>query len=112
MTASVDEIADRIYRISTFSPSAPPGGITFNQFLIDDDEPMLVHTGHCILGQRDGVQPRRENSAGAHGTGVERSNNNELLRLHVSAVRAEEPVDQLPFHMGNRGMAMRCQGGR
>ncbi len=42
----IDEIADRIYRISTrIPPSAMPGGFTFNQFLIDDEEPLLFHTG-------------------------------------------------------------------
>jgi flavorubredoxin len=42
----IDEIADRIYRISTpVPPSDFPGGFTFNQFLIDDDEPLLFHTG-------------------------------------------------------------------
>lgn len=40
----VDEIADGIYRIST-PVDAIPGGFTFNQFLIDDDEPLLFHTG-------------------------------------------------------------------
>jgi flavorubredoxin len=40
----VDEIADRIYRIST--PTALiPGGFTFNQFLIEDESPLLFHTG-------------------------------------------------------------------
>jgi len=42
----IDEIADGIYRISTpIPPSDFPGGFTFNQFLIDDDEPLLFHTG-------------------------------------------------------------------
>ncbi len=42
----IDEIADGIYRISTpVPPSEFPGGFTFNQFLIDDDEPLLFHTG-------------------------------------------------------------------
>jgi flavorubredoxin len=42
----VDEIADGIYRISTpVPPDGFPGGFTFNQFLIDDDEPLLFHTG-------------------------------------------------------------------
>lgn len=41
---NVNEIADGIYRIST--PIETPAGIfTFNQFLIDDDEPFLFHTG-------------------------------------------------------------------
>ena len=42
----IDEIADQIYRISTpVPPSVIPGGFTFNQFLIVDDEPLLFHTG-------------------------------------------------------------------
>jgi flavorubredoxin len=42
----IDEIADGIHRISTpVPPSDFPGGFTFNQFLIDDDEPLLFHTG-------------------------------------------------------------------
>ena len=42
----IDEIADGIYRISTpLPPAAIPGGFTFNQFLVKDDEPLLFHTG-------------------------------------------------------------------
>jgi len=40
----IDEIADGIYRIST-PVTALPGGFTFNQYLIDDDEPLLFHAG-------------------------------------------------------------------
>jgi flavorubredoxin len=40
------EIADGIYRISTpVPPSLVPGGFTFNQYLVVDDEPLLFHTG-------------------------------------------------------------------
>ena len=45
MDTRVDEIADGIYRLSTFTPDVPPSGFTFNQFLIDADEPALFHTG-------------------------------------------------------------------
>jgi flavorubredoxin len=46
METKLDEIADGIYRISTFVPEvAPPAGFTFNQFLITADEPLLFHTG-------------------------------------------------------------------
>lgn len=45
----IDEIADGIYRLSTFVPDVGPTGFTFNQFLIDDDEPLLFHTGHRML---------------------------------------------------------------
>lgn len=41
---SIDEIAAGIYRIST-PVSVVPGGFTFNQYLIKDDEPLLFHTG-------------------------------------------------------------------
>ena len=47
MTTRIAEIADGIYRLSTFVPEiAPPAGFTFNQFLILADEPLLFHTGH------------------------------------------------------------------
>ena len=45
MIGRIDEIADRVFRISCYDPDGPPGGITFNQFLIDAEEPALVHTG-------------------------------------------------------------------
>jgi flavorubredoxin len=41
-----DEIADGIYRISTFIPEiAPPAGFTFNQYLVAAEEPLIFHTG-------------------------------------------------------------------
>ena len=46
MTTKVDEIAAGIYRLSTLVPEIGPTGFTFNQFLVDDDEPLLFHTGH------------------------------------------------------------------
>jgi flavorubredoxin len=46
MSTTVDEIADGIYRLSTWVPDiAPPAGFTFNQFLLDAEEPLLFHTG-------------------------------------------------------------------
>jgi flavorubredoxin len=46
MQTQIDEIAERIYRLSTFVPEiAAPMGFTFNQFLIDADEPFLFHCG-------------------------------------------------------------------
>jgi flavorubredoxin len=50
MTTRIDEIADGIFRISTFMPEvAAPAGFTFNQFLVLADEPLLFHTGHQRL---------------------------------------------------------------
>ncbi|HUC32777.1 MAG TPA: MBL fold metallo-hydrolase [Ilumatobacteraceae bacterium] len=45
METTINEIADGIYRLSTFVPDVGPTGFTFNQFVIDDDEPLLFHTG-------------------------------------------------------------------
>lgn len=46
METSTDEIADGIYRFSTFVPDA---GMVFNQFLVAADEPLLFHTGMHAL---------------------------------------------------------------
>ena len=46
METRISEIADGIYRLSTFVPDiAPPAGFTFNQFLVMGDEPLMFHTG-------------------------------------------------------------------
>ena len=45
METRVDEIATGIYRLSTFVPDIGPTGFTFNQFLVDDEQPLLFHTG-------------------------------------------------------------------
>lgn len=42
MKGNVTEIAPDVYRISTFNPDF---GIQFNQFLIRDEEPFIMHTG-------------------------------------------------------------------
>ena len=49
MQTTIDQISDRIYRISTCIPEIAPGGFTFNQFLVDADEPLLYHTGMRAL---------------------------------------------------------------
>lgn len=45
METRVAEIADGIYRLSTYVPEVGPTGLTFNQFLITGDEPLIFHTG-------------------------------------------------------------------
>lgn len=44
---NIAEIGDGIFRINTPLPPNPalPGGFTFNQYLVVDDEPLLFHTG-------------------------------------------------------------------
>ena len=46
METKISEIADGIYRLSTYVPEiAPPAGFAFNQFLVMGDEPLMFHTG-------------------------------------------------------------------
>jgi len=46
MEARIDEIAEGIYRLSSYVPAvAPPAGFTFNQFLILGEDPLIFHTG-------------------------------------------------------------------
>jgi flavorubredoxin len=42
METRIDEVADDIFRLSTFVPDP---GIMFNQFVVRDDEALLFHTG-------------------------------------------------------------------
>lgn len=50
METTIAEIADGIYRLSTYVPDiAPPVGFTFNQFFIDAEQPLLFHTGQRAL---------------------------------------------------------------
>jgi flavorubredoxin len=44
VSTTIAEIADGIYRVSTYTDEIA-GGFTFNQFLIDADEPLLFHCG-------------------------------------------------------------------
>ncbi len=46
MQTRIDEIADGIFRLSTYvAEIAPPDGFTFNQFLVRGEEPLLFHCG-------------------------------------------------------------------
>ncbi|WP_280401280.1 MBL fold metallo-hydrolase [Nocardia carnea] len=49
MQTRTDEIADGIYRFSTYVPEVGPTGFTFNQFFVDAEEPLLFHTGMRAL---------------------------------------------------------------
>lgn len=45
METKIHEIGDGVYRLSTWVPQVTPDGFTFNQFLIDAEEPMIFHCG-------------------------------------------------------------------
>src|SRR5690349_13848952 len=44
VASDVQEIVDGVYRLCTLRPGTVP--ISFNQFLIDDEKPTLIHTGY------------------------------------------------------------------
>ncbi len=50
-TQGIDEVADGIFRIHT-PVSEIPGGFSFNQYLVVDDEALLFHTGPRALAPR------------------------------------------------------------
>jgi len=43
--ATIDEIADGLFRISIFVPQVGPKGFSFSHFLWRDEEPLLYHAG-------------------------------------------------------------------
>ncbi len=45
METKINEIADGIYRLSTYIPEVTPAGFTFNQFLVKGEAPLLFHCG-------------------------------------------------------------------
>lgn len=57
MQTKTDEVADGIFRLSTYVPQVTPDGFTFNQFLVRGEEPLLFHTGmrHMFPAVRDAV---------------------------------------------------------
>jgi hypothetical protein len=62
--ASIHEIAPDTYRINVPAPDLMPGGFSFNQYLVDDDQPLLFHTGPrklfpLIRQQIETVLPQR-----------------------------------------------------
>jgi flavorubredoxin len=46
MQTNVDEVADGVYRLSTW---IEPAGLVFNQYLLDAEQPLLFHTGQRNL---------------------------------------------------------------
>jgi flavorubredoxin len=46
LETKVDEVADGVYRLSTW---IEPSGLVFNQFLLDAEQPLLFHTGQRNL---------------------------------------------------------------
>lgn len=52
----IDEVGDGLFRIHTpVPPTVVPGGFSFNQYLLVDDQPLLFHTGpkhmHALVAE-------------------------------------------------------------
>jgi len=87
----VDEVAPAVYRIAT-PVTILPGGFSFNQYLVKDDEPLLFHTG-----------PRRMFPlvAEAHDSHFRRIGWDEALDRAASALRAASP-ERVFFYSSGR----------
>ncbi|HEX2835095.1 MAG TPA: MBL fold metallo-hydrolase [Thermoanaerobaculia bacterium] len=93
---SIHEIEDGIYRISVPVPEA---NFAFNQFLIDDDEPLIFHTGlrahfPLVSGAIRSVMPleRLRHIAFSHFESDECGALNEFLRAAPNATAAASRV--------------------
>lgn len=42
---TIDEVAPDVFRISTLVENGVPGGFTYNQYVVRDEDPFLFHTG-------------------------------------------------------------------
>ncbi len=94
MDTRIDEVADRIYRFSTYVPRGNTG-ITFNQFLIDAEQPLLFHCGQRFLfdgmvqAMRSVMDPAKLRWIGfSHGEADESGSMNDWLALAPHAVVA------------------------
>jgi flavorubredoxin len=92
MPTTVTEIAPDTYRISTFNPDF---GIQFNQFLVKDDEPFLMHSGMkrmfpaTLEGVKSIIDPARLRWIGfSHFESDECGALNEWLRVAPHAAAA------------------------
>ncbi|HEX5282577.1 MAG TPA: hypothetical protein VFW30_00525 [Bryocella sp.] len=113
MDTRIDHIAGGIYRISTFVPDFR---ITFNQFLIDDEAPTLIHTGEYPM--YDSIRAaiskvldpaRIANIALLHWEGDE---NGGMDRLMKDAPESRLVGSMLSINLNARGFGVtgRCHG--
>ena len=82
MQTNVNEVADGVYRLSTW---IEPAGLVFNQYLLDAEQPLLFHTGQRNLFPlvRDAV---------ATVMAPERLRVDRLRPRRVRRVRGDEPL--------------------
>jgi flavorubredoxin len=111
METRIDQVAGGIYRISTMTEAY---GITFNQFLIDDEQPTLVHTGEYGVYEnvrtaiREVLDPATlANIVLLHWEGDE---NGGMDRFMQEAPRAELIGSALSIQLNATGLAERVRG--
>ena len=70
METKIAEIADGIFRLSTYVPQiAPPAGFAFNSFLVRGEQPLLFHTGlHKMFPLNRKRSPRSSRSRACAGS--------------------------------------------
>src|SRR3954467_8952823 len=107
METRIDHITGGFYRISTM---VPPYGITFNQFLIDDERPTLIHTGeygayeHIRKAIAEVLDPARlAHVALLHWEGDE---NGGMDRFLADAPGAELVGSELSIQLNARGFGV------
>ena len=64
MDLQISEITDRIDRFSMFAPDIGPTGFTFNQYLIDDEQPLLFHIWYRAMSPPSPTPWRRSRHSG------------------------------------------------
>ncbi len=117
MSTHIDEIGDSIYRIHTaLPPAVVPGGFSFNQYLVVDDEPLLFHTGprSLFVGVRAAIAKvlppeRLRHLAFSHFESDECGAMNDLLALAPEAVptasRTQAMINGDVFERRQRALA-------
>jgi len=109
---SVDEIADQVFRLSTWVPDISEQGFTFNQFLLTGDQPFSVPLRYAAAfsvgfsGHREGdpngttaldlIRPRRgrrvRGNEPAAGRRTTRRGHSRSLGLHALGERPVRPA--------------------
>jgi flavorubredoxin len=113
--ARIDHIVGGIYRISVWSPET---GLTFNQFLIDDQAPTLVHTGRyddydaVVAAVAEVLDPARlENLVLLHWEGDENGGMDRFM-AHAPGSRLVGSALSIGLNAAGFGLRERSQGFR
>jgi flavorubredoxin len=114
-SARIDHMVGGIYRISIWSPET---GLTFNQFLIDDEAPTLMHTGRyddydaVVAAVAQVLDPARlENLVLLHWEGDENGGMDRFM-AHAPRSRLVGSALSIGLNAAGFGLRERSQGFR